>query len=318
MSIDYIQGEPVTFFVNFVDGLSTPIITGVSGVTVDVYHYVNAAQIFDISGVSMTQNIPAPQRFEYLYNIPINSPITNYIVEYNAIYSGTSVQTVDSYNLFPQGTSFITGFGYGNIHSSGTVVDPSGIFIPGVNITVTSGLNTLYAAAFTDPSGDYSVFLDEGSYIFSYLKSGYFPLQEVHAIVSGVGGFDIGTTTLQFDTTASLMISDSIIAPNPLNPAVNIPVPNLKVTLFSIADLPSPPINISVNYDGALQTSYTNASGAWFMYANPGYYIIDVEGMRTNSKTGVNERFKLTRNIEVNTMYPNNFDYLDTSKYSFI
>ena len=313
----FFQGQNATFFANFVDSASTPIVDGISGVTIAMYHYVGPTQIIDISTTDMTQDLIDLNRFYYTHLFSSSAATTDYITIYNALFSGLSVQSTEVNNLLPGSTtipgSIVTG---GSVSVSGNVVDPSGVFISGAQIVSTSG-NTLYASTITDASGNYTVSINPGFYLFTYSHPGYFVNQQLETIPVGPTFF-LGQTVLNYNTAGSLNITDTVLAPSPSNPAVNIPVPNLKVTLFATADIPNSPVNVSVNYDNALQTTYTNVSGAWFLAADPGYYLLDIEGARFNSISQTNERFKLTRNIEVNTTYVNNFSYLDSSKYNFL
>ena len=313
----FFQGQNATFFANFVDGASSPITQGISGVNITMYHYLGPTQIFDVAPTPMTPDPMDLNRYYYTYQFQTNAATTDYIAVYNAIFSGIAVQSTEVNNLLPGSTtipgSIITG---GSVSASGIVVDPSGISISGAQVYAVSG-NTLFASTTTDASGTYAISINPGFYLFTYQASGFFTNQQFETIPSGAT-FNLGYTVLNYNTVGSLNISDSVLAPNPLNPVQNIPVPNLKVTLFSIGDVPNSAVNISVNYDNALQTTYTNVSGVWVMQANPGYYILDFEGMRYNAISQQNERFKLTRNIEVNTMYSSNFDYLDTSKAGYL
>jgi hypothetical protein len=302
----FFQGQNATFFANFVDGASNPILQGISGTQISIYHYIGPSQVIDLAPTAMNQDLVDTNRFYYTYQFGTAAATTDYLTTYNALFSGLTVQSTEVNNLLPGSTtipgSIVTG---GSVTASGLVVDISGNTLYNTQIVMASG-NTLYASTTTDASGNYTVSIDPGYYLFTASKTGYSINQTFKTIPNTGPTFFIGTTVLNYQVISGLSFYDTLVSPSPNNPAVSIPLVNLKVRLYD--NLGNPP----------MMTVYTDVSGTFTLMADPGRYIVDIEGMRSNGNSGVRERFKLTRNIEVDSMYPNNFDYLDTSKGQFI
>lgn len=314
--MEYIQGENITFYIPFLDNLSAPICTGVSGATVSVYHFDTSAIVMDINSGTMTQqNSPFQNIWYYNYSIPNNALTTNYNVVYTALFGGAVVQSTELYNVFPAASYFPTTAGQGSVATSGTVVDVSGNGISSTSIIVASGQNS-YAYATSDVSGNYIAYLNPGTYLFSFFASGYYPTQTLQSVPSGTM-WNNGVQVLQYSSQGSLIISDTFAYQTPNKTTYYLP--NLKVSLFDKRDNEEvPPYGIA----------YTNVSGTFVMTADPGQYVMTVQGEFWNQNTQKNDRYNYTYDIEVNSVWsgsgasgtssPINFNYLDTSKYNFL
>jgi len=311
---DLIQGENATFYVAIMDG-STPLSVGVSGTTIDIYHF-NGGFINDVSSGAMTQqNSPFNNIWYYNYNIPNNADVTTYNIVYNSLFSGNVIQATETFNVLPAASVFPTPIGGGTISVSGSVIDASGTGIVGASVVVTSGNNT-YGAASTSVSGLFTVMLNAGQYLFSYFANGYFPNSSLQSIPSGTT-WNIGPIVLQLDNQGAITISDTFVYQTP--ELQIIPLPNLKVTLTP---------QDSITGDPPAAVAYTDMSGTWVMNANAGLYVLAVQGEYWNPTTSKNDRYNYTYNIEVNPVWsgtgisgtssPFNFQYLDTSKYNYI
>ncbi len=315
--MDLLQGQNATFYVTFLDGSSAPINSGVSGTTIDIYHFSNSSIVIDVSGASMTQQAaPFQQVWKFDYTVPNNALTTSYNVMYTSIFSGSTLQGSEVYNVFPSTTTFPSALGQGNVSVSGTVVDPSGVGISGASVTVSSGVTVLASVA-TGMSGNYIVFLNSGTYLFTFQANGYFVVQENETVPPLVTEFNLGPVTLTPNFGGSAIISDQYAYKTPSQQIVFIP--NLKVQLFA---------NDNPAGNPPLGTAYTNASGIWVMTANPGHYVLTVEGEFFDQLNNKEKRVNQIFDIEVDTVwsgtgisgtgFPNNFQYLDTSKYNYL
>jgi hypothetical protein len=304
--MDFFQGENTNLYLT-VTGDSGPILTGVSGVTVDVYHFIGSTLVQDVVSGSMTnQAAPFNNVWYYNYNVPSGAALTSYNVVYNAFISGTSFQTSETFSVFPAATVAVPVLFSGSVAVSGTVVDPSGVGIANAAVQFASG-TFVVGSTTTNPSGNYSIYLNPMDYYALFTASGYFTNQLFLTVPSGASA-NLGLTTLVPDNIGSLTISDTLVTLDPYgNP---IPLSNIKVQLWSID---------SVGGGSAIGTTFTNVSGTFFLTANPGNYILSMAGMDTNYN-----RYNQTRNIEVNSVYnfpptgPVNFQYGDTSSYNFL
>jgi len=310
---NFIQGEFTTFYVSFLDSGTAPITGGISGTTIDVYHFDSSVKTDDIvSGTMTQQTTPLENTWYYEYQVPTNALPTNYNVIYTALFSGDTIQTTETYNVLPASSSFPSPIGQGSVEASGNVIGLSGISLFGVSVQAISG-STTFASTTTDVSGNYTMFLNPGQYLLSFFEEDYYPTQEAFTIPSGTS-WNLGTTQLQIATQGTLVISDTYVYQNQ-NLDI-IPIPNLKVSLFE-DDMAAGASPIGI--------AYTNASGTFVMNADQGTYILAVQGEFWNTNTNKNDRYNYTYDIEVNSVWsgtgntsPTNFQYLSTSKYNYI
>ena len=312
--MNLIQGENATFYVSISDG-STPILTGVSGVNINIYHF-DGGFVYDLlSGTMIQQNPPFDNIWYYPYNVASNADPTTYNVVYSAMYSGNIIQSSETFNVFPGSSTFPLPSVGGNITVSGSVIDASGIGIYPTSVVVTSG-TTEYGAVTTNVSGLFTIMLNAGQYLFSYYANGYFSNQSLQSIPSG-SNWNVGPIVLQLDNQGSITISDTFLYLTPDNNLI--PLPNLKVSLYP---------QDSIGGDSPTAIAYTDISGTFFMNSNPGLYAMQVQGEYWNQNSNKNDRYNYTYDIEINPVWsgtgisgtssPYNFQYLDTSKYNYI
>ncbi len=302
---DFIQGESVTFFKNFLDINSSPILNGISGVTIDIYHFISSTKVYDTSGTSMIQDIDNPNIYYFNYIAP--SVITNYNVVYNGLFSGNSMQSSETFSVLPLTTATIpASIGVGSVNVSGNVVDISGNAINLANVSALSGSN-IYASTMTDINGSYNVFLDSGDYLFIFSKDGFFTDQHMNTVPTNLVNFNLGTEILISGTIGTVTISDTYVYKTPSQQ--QIPIPNLKVEIFS---------NDSPAGLAPVVTTYTNVSGTFFADLNEGKYVMSVRGEVLNSSGNKHDRYDIIYNIEVDSNFPNNFQYLNTSLYPYL
>jgi len=312
--MDLIQGDNATFYMNVSDG-STPIYTGVSGVTIDIYHF-NGGFVYDVASGSMIQQAsPFANIWYYTYQIPLNADVTTYNSVYTAYYSGNIIQTTESFSVLPSAFSFPSPIGGGTISVSGSIVDASGNGIYPASLVVTS-VNTAFAATTTDISGNYAIVLNAGSYIFGAYATRYFSNQVAQTIPSGTNWL-VAPIGLQLDNQGAVQISDTFLFKTPQRQLI--PLPNLKVSLFP---------QDSIGGDLPTAIAYTDVSGTFVMNANAGLYSMTVQGEFWNPVKNRNDRYNYQYDIEVNPVWsgtgisgtstPYNFQYLDTSKYNYI
>lgn len=305
-SMNFFQGEQATLYLTILDG-AKPVNEGVSGTTVDVYHFDNAVLVNDVSAASMTQqSSPFENIWYYDYPVASGAMLTTYNVLYNAMFSGTPVQSSETFNVLPATQIGVISFYSGSVAVSGTVVDPSGVAIPNAGVAFISG-SSIFASATTNASGDYLTSVNPGDWLLSFTAADYFTNQFVQTVPSGAT-YNFGLTTLVPQNAGTLSISDTLVTLDAYgNP---IPLSNIKVVLWSVD---------SVGGGSPLGTTFTNVSGTFFLNADPGNYVLQMAGMDTSYN-----RYNQTRNIEVNAIYnfpptgPFNFQYGDTSMYNYL
>jgi len=310
---DFLQGTQVTLYANYVDGQGTPILAGISGVTVDLYHYAGATRVFDITSGTMTQNTLDPNRFYYNYVFDQSAPVTSHIAEYSAMFSGQYIQNTEQFSVLPATSNFpTTGIAVpGSVTVSGTVVNVSGSGIVSASVTAAllTGSNTVVAGAVTDASGLYTIYLNPDDYFMSYTASGFFPNQTTKTV--GAGPFvSFGDTTLVSTNGSNnpVVISDSYLDGD----RNNTPMSGLRIALFYKGQK-------AAGVADAIAVSYTNVSGIFAMSVSPGdNYVLLVQGRSQN-----NEVIDTAYDIDVDpflgdSTLPANFRYLGTTQYDFI
>ena len=210
MNMNFIQGESTTFYMSFFDSASAPLVSGVSGTTIDVYHFSGSSLVNDIvSGTMTQQSSPLNNIWYYNYSIPVGASPTNYNVVYTALFSGNTIQATETYNVFPATSTFPNPFGQGSVATSGTVVNTSGAGIFAASVIISSGAMT-FASATTDISGNYIAYLNPGTYLFSFFANGYYPTQTLQPIPSG-SMWNAGVQVLQSASTGEKTVACSHI-----------------------------------------------------------------------------------------------------------
>ncbi len=159
----------------------------------------------------------------------------------------------------------------------------------------------------SDIDGNYNVYLNSGNYLQSFSKDGYFTDQKMITIPTNLTDFNLGTEVMISGTLGILEISDTYVYKTPSQQ--QIPIPNLKVQLYPTT---------SVAGTSPAAVSYTDVSGTFVALVNPGMYVMSVTGEVYNTTKKVNDRYNMIYNIEVDQHFPNNFQYLDTSGYSYL
>lgn len=305
--MDLYQGEAANLYLTILDG-SQPVNAGVSGTTVNVYHFIGSLLVPDVtSGVMTNQSAPFQNVWYYNYNVPSGAALTTYNVIYNTTISGTPYQATEVFNMLPSTTIGVINFYSGSVAVSGTVVDPSGVAIQNAGVSFISGSSILQMAT-TNVSGNYLVSIDPGNYLTSFTATGYFTNQIMKTVPSGSSSYNLGLTTLLPSNAGSLPISDTLITVDYYG--TQIPLANLKVVLWS---------QDGVAGGSEIASTFTNVSGTFFLNADPGNYILQMYGMDPNYN-----RYNQVRNIEVNSVYdfpptgPFNFQYGSTSSYNFL
>jgi len=309
----YIQGEQITLYASFYDGVGVPISTGLTDASASLYHFAGASIVYDVLSGTMTQQAaPFDNIWYYNYSLPNNALVTTYNVVYGVLYSGAPIYASETFSVLPAASSFPNPFGQGSIATSGTVVDTSGVGIYAASVVVSSGLTT-FASATTDISGNYVAYINTGTYLFNFFANGYYPTQTLQTIPSGTI-WNLGTQVMQSATQGLLTISDTFAYQDSMDNVY--PIPNLQVIINDkLDDASAPPYGVA----------YTNVSGTFMMNADPGKYTMTVQGEYWNVNTSKNDRYNYTYDIEVNAVWsgvsgqsPMNFQYLDTSKTSYL
>lgn len=298
---EYYQGSTITLFVNFVDGNGTPINAGVSGTMLNLYHYASSVKVFDVVSGTMLQDLGNPSTFYFEYTIPLPAPLTNNIAQYDAMFSGISIQRTDSFGILS--AVIPTPTGIGSVTVSGNVVNASGSGIG--NIAVSAAFltgNTSPIVTTVTNSGSYTLQLDPNNYYLTYAGVGYTTNFTTKTVPTGVTTFDFGNITLLQPIIGSLIISDTYTTPGPDGTSL-VPLSGMQVSLFDKTATLAKPIAVT----------YTDVSGTFFMSANPGSYALLVQGTQPNSNV-----FKTAYDIEVNAAFINSFRYLGTSQYNFL
>ena len=309
---NFIQGENVTFYMTFNDSSNNPIPNGISGTNISVSHLnYDGNVINDIVSGTMTQTIN-PSTWFYPYTISGDALITTYSVIYDALLSGNHIQRNDTYAVLP--SSFNTPY---TIQASGSIIDPTiNVPVSGASI-VSSNPDGTYSAVYTDGLGRFQLFTNPGYDTLTVYANGYY-IERVTFPISSGSLYNFNVIDLYpIQTSGSLIISDTYVYQCPNYQTYMLP--NLKVSLYDKLDTnEAPPYAVS----------YTNASGTFFMRANPGQYVLNIQGDFWNPYSNRNNRYDYTYDIEVNGMWsgtgrsgtssPYNFQYKNTSRYSFL
>jgi hypothetical protein len=302
---DFFQGTQVTLFANFLDADGNPINVGVSGASLDVYYYIGAGtKVFDVTSGTMTQDPDNLNRFYYLYSVSPNATITNRVVDYRAMYSGNSLEYTDSFSVLP----LLSGASVnipGSVIVSGNVINTSGSGInnAAVSIAAFGGTNNVVASTVT-VSGLYTVYLNPGDYYATYSASGYLSNTVAKTVPSGNPTFNFGDITLVQVNNGSLVISDTYTT------EYGVGLSGMRISLFEKGAR-------TLTTADAIEIAYTNVSGTFTMTANPGTYVLLVEGTQQDNKV-----YKTAYDIDVDSAFASasssNFRYLGTSQYNFL
>jgi len=306
---DYLQGSQISLYANYLDGNSSPILSGISGNMIDIYNYSSTGtRIYQVQSGTMTQDPNDLQRYYYIYTIPTNAQITNYVADYTAQFSGLTVNKTEVFGVMsPFGT---TGVNIGSTDVSGTIVNISGTGISGATVKVSFLTGTSFVSStVTNISGIYHLYLDPNDYMMMVSAPGYNSNTVAQTVPIGMTTFYWGDTTLTGGgSTGSIVISDTSSYFDESTQA-SYPLVNVKVSLYARQG--------SMALTTPIGTTRTNASGTWVLNASAGEYVLRYEGNGIN-----NTVYDTSYDIEVsdafNSGLPLGFRYEGTSQYSFI
>jgi len=306
---DYLQGSQISLYANYLDGNSSPILSGISGNMIDIYNYSSTGtRIYQVQSGTMTQDPNDLQRYYYIYTIPTDAQITNYVADYTAQFSGLTVNKTEVFGVMsPFGT---TGVNIGSTDVYGAIVDISGTGIAGSTVKVSFLTGTSFVTStVTSSSGTYHLYLDPNDYVMFVSAPGYNSNTVSQTVPTAMTTFNWGDTTLTGGTNiGGIVISDSVSSFNDMTQA-SYPMANLKVSLYARKG--------SMALTTPIDTTRTSSSGTWSMSAAAGEYVLRYEGNNIN-----NTVYDTSYDIEVsdayNTGLPLGFRYEGTSQYSFI
>ena len=305
---DYARGTTISLVANYLDGFSRPILSGLGSAWIDLYYYSSptGSKIFIANSGAMTQDTQDPNRFFYLWDIPVGATITNYVAEYSNMFSGNYIQNTEIFGV----TAIAAGTGVyiGTVAVSGNVVDVSGTGIQYTNVSVTSFTgSTVLTSTNTDISGNYALFLDPDDYYVSFNATGYFPITQSKTVPTAVTNWSFGQTTLTLQNGGNLVISDTFQAKDP-NTQIIEPLDNFKVSLYT---------KVGASLGAPVAITRTDASGTFTMLASAGEFVLRVEGTQSDGDV-----FNTSYDIVVNDAYalgdPKNFRYRGTSQYNYL
>jgi hypothetical protein len=301
---NYFPGQNITFFSNFTDVNDFPINSGISNVNIFVYNVSGTNKSFLINGSGMTQDINFLNNWYYNYQIPLNTLLTNYNIIYEANYSGNTIQKSDNFetsnSIYPVPPVFS-----GSVLSSGNIIDVSGNNVFNVITSVTQG-NQYITSTSSDSNGNYYLSLDAGNYYFSYIKDGYYTINQIKIIPTGTTLYNLGQTTFTeiIPPTGLTTITDTLLCYDQ-NGVNQLPLIGLKITLWNPE---------RINETQPLLTTYTDISGTFTLSALEGNYILKFIG-----QDQFNNRYNYSKDIEINSMWPPmNFQYQDSSSYNYL
>lgn len=307
---DYFRGENISLVANYLDATSSPIISGISGNTVDVYYYTTSGtKAYEVTSGTMIQDSSYLNRFFYNFQIPASAPVTNHIANYTALFSGLTIQSTDVFGVIPSTTS--SGSIYaGTVLVSGSVVNISGTGID--NAAVQAALlsnGQVVAATVTDISGNYNIYLNPGDFLLLASAQYYISNSVAQTVPTGMTTFNFGAITLTSSVgNGAVTISDTYTYVDP-NDGLTYGLDNLKVSLFTRMS--------SALITQPLAVTRTDISGTFAMTANGGEYILRLEGNGPH-----NTVFDTAYDIEVSDAFtsgtPLGFRYEGTSQYKFI
>ncbi len=292
----------ITLVANYTDNNHAPIFSGISGNTVSLYHFdASGTKIFDVASGTMAVDDDDINRFYYPYFISGNSALTNYIVEYDAIYSGNSIQLTDTFNV----ASTVVG----SAMATGAIIDLSGSGVDGalVNVSIFPSSAPIQTALTND--GFYSLVLDPGDYVLSISASGYVDTNIFRTVPPSMPTVNFGATTLYGFNVGMFQISDTYVHLAD-DDETQIPISGLRVSLFEKGVR-------ALNVSKAISIGYTNSSGTFTLNANQGKYVLLVEGTQTD-----NAVYQTAYDIDVDPIFKSasaiGFRYLGTSQYNFL
>jgi hypothetical protein len=307
---DYIRGENITLIANYLDGNSSPILTGVSGVNLDIYYYTTSGtKNFYVQSGTMVQSTGVDtNRFIYGWTVPLTTPITNHVADYRAMYSGINVQYSDIFGVTVIPAS--TGIYVGATHVSGTIITISGTGINGASVMVSNLVNgVVLTSTATDISGNYSVYLDDGNYLVLASAAGYASNSVAQTVPTGLTSFLFAPISLVGGVgTGSILISDTYQWIDQ-NDGGTYGLENLKVSLYvkTGSNLLTQPIG----------TTRTDVSGTFTLNAADGEYVLRIEGNGPNN-TVYNTCYDIEVSDAYSTSSPLGFRYEGTSQYAFL
>lgn len=125
----------------------------------------------------------------FSYHVPLDASLGTYLIKYKVTINGVDTEVTEDFLVeLPSGTTEI-GPGVGMFTITDTVEDASMVDLSGVDVFIflPSDTNNAIAHATTDTNGQFTVQLDEGTYITLFNKTGY--ISETHQLtVDSMGG----------------------------------------------------------------------------------------------------------------------------------
>lgn len=124
----------------------------------------------------------------FSYSIPNDADLGTYLIKYKFTINGVSVEGTEDYIVALPADSE-SGPGTGEFEITDEVQSDSMVDLSGVDVFVflTTDTDNAIAHATTDSSGEFTVYLDAGSYLVMFNKAGF--ISETHNMtVDGSGG----------------------------------------------------------------------------------------------------------------------------------
>ena len=137
-----------------------------------------------VAETAMTQG--GDNVWHFSYSIPSNADLGTYLIKYRVTVDGTTFESTEDYMVALPVESLGPGVGQYSITDevqSNSMVDLSGV---DVFVFLTTDPVHAIAHASTDAMGNFTVFLDAGTYNVLFTKAGY--INETHALTVNAGG----------------------------------------------------------------------------------------------------------------------------------
>lgn len=128
--------------------------------------------------------------WHFSYTVPALEDLGTYLIKYRVIINGTTFETTEDYiiALPTESGGGPTGPGVGQYSITDEVQSQSMVDLSGVDVYVflTTDTQNAIAHATTDSNGNFTVYLNAGTYITLFTKAGY--INESHQLTVNVGG----------------------------------------------------------------------------------------------------------------------------------
>jgi len=188
------RGETNTLMLSVqrLSGTKPSFPTDYSTPEVRISHINGAGEIEDLAFTAMSQADAGAliNRWYHKYTVPINATFTKYLVTFKTIIEGIETEVTEEFKVVPTiATSGGELPGAGEHDVTVTVKNPiNNQPIAGVTIRVFAKAvpTSPIAAVKTDTAGQATVFLDAGTYLIEFSKTGV--ISEVHDLVVNTNG----------------------------------------------------------------------------------------------------------------------------------